>query len=456
MHHAQASRRAFLKHSAALTALGGSPFAVNLLTMGAAAAQSATDHKALVCVFLFGGNDQSNTVLPASGSSAFGPYATARGPLTLPLADQLALSPTLYDGPPLALHRALAPIKPLFDASRLAVVANVGTLTQPLTRQQWNDANPSVPVPYQLFSHSDQQGGWQTGRYDGPGATGWFGRLGDLLTASHNASSGLSMTLSIGGNAVMLAGNQTIQYQLYDSGAVKVWGLDWLYGSGVATTALRRLLTDARPQLLENELVKIQARAISTESLVNGALKNVTLNTVFPGSGLGRQLKMAARMIAARQALGQRRQLFFVQGGGFDFHDNLLNDQQARLADVAASMAAFQAAMDELGTAQQVTAFTASEFGRALQSNGRGSDHGWGGHQFVMGGAVRGRRIVGDWPTVALNGPEDAGQGRLIPTMAVDEFNATLAKWFGVADSDLPLVIPNIGRFARRDVGLFA
>jgi uncharacterized protein (DUF1501 family) len=450
--HQQLARRGFLRRCAGLAALGGTPFAANLLALGSAAALSATDHKALVCIFLLGGNDQSNTVVPTA-SAAYDAYRSARPELALPTPQLLALAPTSYSGPAIALNSALAPLKPLFDSQKLALLANVGALAAPITKAQWNQGESSVAVPYQLFSHADQQGAWQTGLPDRPSSTGWFGRIGDLTESAFNPGSGVSMSISVGGNAILMAGADTIQYQINPSGAVRVQALDGLYGSAAGATAVRRLMTDTRSVLLERELTKVSARAIGAESLVSNALAGVNLTTVFPGTGLGQQLKMVARLIGARGALAQRRQVFFVQAGGYDFHDNLVSDQNRLLRELADAMAAFYQATVALGVASQVTTFTASEFGRALQSNGRGSDHGWGGHQFVMGGAVRGKRVVGSFPTAALGGPEDAGQGRLIPTTSVDEVASTLGRWFGVPTSDMPTVVPNIGRFARPDLG---
>ncbi|HZF81151.1 MAG TPA: DUF1501 domain-containing protein, partial [Rubrivivax sp.] len=320
----------------------------------------------------------------------------------------------------------------------------------------WNNGAPTVPVPFQLTSHSDQTGAWQTGLPDRPSATGWFGRMGDLTAGAYNVGSGVSIAMSVAGNNALQAGDSTIQYQLTTQGAVKVAALNDLYGSAAGATALRRLMTDPRSHLFENEMAKISARAIASEAVVSSALAGVSLGVPFPNTNLGRQLQMVAKMIGARGALAQRRQLFFVQQGGYDFHDNLLSDQARLLKELADALAAFNAAMDALGVAQSVTAFTTSEFGRALQHNGRGSDHGWGGHHFIMGGAVLGNRVYGAFPTVALGGPEDSGQGRLIPTTAVDEYAATLASWFGVADGNLTSVLPNIGRFTRRNLGFLA
>ena len=448
--HHSASRREFLRHASRLSAVAGTPFALNLLAAGAASAQSVVDHKALVCIFLAGGNDQSNTVVPRSGSS-YASYQQGRPTLALAAADLLPINPTGFSGPALGLHPSLSALHPLFAQQRLALVANVGTLTVPITKAQWNAGNPTVPVPIQLFSHSDQQGAWQTGLPDRASQTGWQGRMGDLLASAYNAGSQVSMAMSVAGNNLMQAGNSTIQYQLTTDGAVRVAG-PILY-SNLGAAAMRQLMTESRAHLLEGELNRISARAISSEAIVSSALSGVSVPTTFPATGIGRQLQMVARMIAARAALGQRRQMFFVQHGGYDFHDNLLTDQATKLRELGDAMAAFYQATAALGVENQVTTFTASDFGRAFQHNGRGSDHGWGGHHFVMGGAVQGNRVYGQFPTVALNGPEDSGRGALIPTTSVDEYAGTLARWFGVSQSNLSLVLPNIGRFASSNLG---
>jgi uncharacterized protein (DUF1501 family) len=431
---------------------GAGSLAASLLAATGAAQAQAGDFKALVCINLAGGNDQSNTVLPIAGAD-YNHYVAARPTLALRPDQVLALPLAAYSGPPLALHGALAALAPLFGQGRVALLANVGPLAQPITQAQWNSGRPLVPVPFQLTSHADQTNAWQTGLPDRPSASGWFGRIGDLTATPYNPGSGVSIAMSVAGNNALQAGDETVQYQLTTDGAVKVQSLSYLYNSAAGAVALRRLLSDPRAGLLENELVKVSARALAAESLVSNALAASTMNTPFPGTGLGRQLRMVARMIAARGPLMQQRQLFFVQIGGFDFHDKLLADQGRLLKELGDAMAAFQAAIDALGLAQDVTAFTSSEFGRALQYNGRGSDHGWGGHHFIMGGAVLGNRVYGRFPTVALGGPEDAGQGRLIPSTSVDEYAATLARWFGVTDANLASVVPNIGRFANSNLG---
>ena len=446
-------RRHFLGRAAWMTAATGSPLAMNLLAMGAASAQTATDHKALVCIFLAGGNDQSNTVVPANGAG-YASYQQARPTLALPASQLLGISPVGYTGQALGLHPNLTGLKALFDQQRVAIVANVGPLSVPMTKAQWNNGSPTVQVPAQLTSHSDQQTAWQTAQPNNPSETGWLGRMGDLTASAFNAGSGVSIAMSMAGNNIMQAGDSTIQYQLTTQGAVKVRALNDLYRSAAGGVAMRQLMSDPRATLLENELVKVSARAINTEALVTNALASSAQAVgSFPSTGLGRQLQMVARMIAARSALGQRRQIFYVMHGGYDFHDNLLTDHGTKMQELSAAMASFYQATNTLGVANNVTTFTASEFGRALQHNGRGSDHGWGGHHFIMGGAVAGNRLYGQFPTVALGGPEDSGQGRLIPTTSVDEYAATLARWFGVSDSNMGIVMPNIARFANRNLG---
>ena len=449
-----AGRRDLLKRAAFITACSGSPFALNLLAMGSASAQTGGGgYKALVCVFLAGGNDQSNTVVPTS-NSAWNAYAQGRPGLAIAPSQLLAIQPVGYSGEPLGLHQSLGALKSMFDRQQVALLANVGTLTAPITKAQWNRGRSTIPTPAQLFSHADQQAAWQTGLTDRPSETGWLGRVGDLLASAFNPGSGVSIAMSVAGNNIMQAGNSTIQYQLTDRGAVKVSAVTLgLYNSAAGGTAARRLMTDSRDTLFENELVKVSARSINTETVVSNILAGTPEPSGFPDTRLGKQLRMVARMVAARGALSQQRQIFFVQQGGYDFHDNLLSDQANRLRDLSDSLAAFYQATVNLGVQNNVTTFTASDFGRALQSNGRGSDHGWGGHHFILGGAVAGNRVYGSMPQVALGGPQDAGQGRLIPTTSVDQYAATLATWLGVSPANLPYVLPNLGKFAAPNLG---
>lgn len=462
--HTHADRRLFLRQSAALGALAGSSLASNLALIGAAAAQSTSDYRALVCINLGGGNDNANTVVPVSPAE-YAAYAAARQSLALPTSALLPLNPTGYSGPTLALHPSLARLRGLFNSGQAAVMANVGTLAQPITKDQWDKRSPATQLPYQLFSHSDQSREWQTGIPDATSRTGWLGRAGDLLDALNNSP--VSICMSLGGNNMLQVGNKIVQYQLTTQGPIALRELDSPYG--INTPALRILLTDnARTNKMERELTAVARRAISTEAAVSVAIapsdapdpkdprKGTLTIPTFGGGNLGAQLRMVARMIAARKGLGHTRQIFYVSHGGYDMHSDLLTNHAKRLAEIDAAVSDFYLQTVALGVSDKVTTFTASEFGRALQSNGDGSDHGWGAHHFIVGGAVHGQRIFGQWPTVALKSNDDAGNGRLIPTTAVDQYTATLATWLGVGASQLSTVLPNIDRFASSDLGFFS
>lgn len=462
--HTHADRRLFLRHSAALGAMAGSSLVSNLALIGAAAAQSATDYRALVCINLGGGNDNANTVVPVSPTE-YAAYAAARQTLALPTSALLPLSPTGYNGPSLALHPSLLKLQGLFNSGKAAVMANVGTLAQPITKDQWDKRTPTTRLPYQLFSHSDQSREWQTGIPDAASRTGWLGRAGDLLDSLNNSP--VSICMSLGGNNMLEVGNKIVQYQLSAQGPIALRELDSPYG--INTPALRILLTDnARTNKMERELTAVARRAISTEGAVSYAIaptaapdpkdprKGTQPMPTFGGGTLGAQLRMVARMIAARKDLGHARQIFYVSHGGYDMHSDLIVNHAKRLAELDAAISDFYQQTVALGVSDQVTTFTASEFGRALQSNGDGSDHGWGAHHFIVGGAVHGQRIFGQWPTVALKSSDDAGNGRLIPTTAVDQYAATLATWMGVSANQLGTVLPNIGRFASSNLGFFS
>ena len=452
-----ASRRAFLKRGSALSlAASATPWALSLAAMGEAAAQSATDYKALVCVFLYGGNDYANTVVPYDQAS----YDLYRGFRSNIALDRTALASTLLaptqalpSGRQFALAPGLAPLMPVFDASRMAVVLNVGTLVQPTSKAQYTAK--SVPLPPKLFSHNDQQSYWQASSPEGA-TSGWGGRMGDLF-ASGNGSSTFTC-ISVSGNAVYLSGKSAVQYQVTTSGAVPVKGIkSALFGSTACSAALRGLMTAPRTHLLENEYSNVSRRSIDAGDQVTAALANASVTTAFPaGNNLGSQLKMVANLIAARNAVGAKRQVFLVSIGGFDNHDNMASAHPGLMTSVGDALAAFYQATADLGVANQVTTFTASDFGRTLLSNTDGSDHGWGSMHMVLGGSVLGKSYVGTAPALANNGPDDVGQGRLLPTTSVDQFGATLATWFGVSATDLASVMPNLGNFSSRNLGFMA
>jgi uncharacterized protein (DUF1501 family) len=466
------SRRAFLRRSSQLAIAGtATTFAMDLAAINEAAAFSAgNDYRALVCIFLYGGNDHNSTLIPFD-SANYDLYSAIRGGgagqtaggITLARSSlaATALTPSgnqvLTNNQQLALAPEMTRLKALFDAGRMAPVLNVGPLIAPLTKAQYQSQNLTAnPRPAKLFSHNDQQSTWQSSKPEGA-EEGWGGRMGDLAMSSN--TNALFTCISATGNAVFLSGQQALSYQVSTSGALAVNGVksNSLYGSTAASTALRTLMTQTSGHMLEAEYNRIAKRSIDSEGVVSAALSPINLATSFtPASGrnsLVEQLRIVARLIAARQTLGMKRQVFMVSMGGFDLHDNLITNQARLMGQLDFAMDAFYRATVELGVADKVTTFTGSDFGRTLSSNGDGSDHGWGSHHFVMGGAVNGGRYYGVAPTIELNGLDAVGQGRLIPTIAVDQYASTLANWFGVSASEMPSVAPNIGRFSSANLG---
>lgn len=463
------TRRAFLRRSTQLGLAGTAlPFALNLAAMGEAAAFTATDYKALVCVFLYGGNDYANTVVTYDDDS-YNKYATIRGGsgqagggIAIPKADLAAtlLNPAvpLAAGRQYAMHPAMTGMANLFNTGKAAVQLNVGPLIVPLTRTQYNGSNRTLyPIPPKLFSHNDQQSVWQSSSPEGS-TVGWGGNLGDLALSSNTNS--LFTCISVTGNAVFLSGDSALSYQVSTGGAIAINGVkNSVYGSTAVRSALTSLIQQTSPQVLENEYNRVTTRAVTAESQITSGLAGVTLATAFPSNNsLADQLKMVARLIGARSTLGSKRQVFMVSLGGFDLHDNLISQQPTLMKRVSEAMTAFYDATVELGVADKVTAFTASDFGRTLNSNGDGSDHGWGSHHFMVGGAVKGNAFYGKAPPVSnTNSTTDAndqwhvGQGRLLPSTSVDQYAGTLAKWFGVANSELAGVLPNLSHFGGAD-----
>jgi len=443
------SRREFLKRASALSFTGaGAPFALNLATIGAASAQAMGEYRAVVCLFLFGGNDHTNTIIPydpAEHTEYFNSrpeIAIAHGDLTAtsiaPVASQ--------GGRPFAFHPSLTSFKSLYDQGNLAVVSNVGPLIVPTTKTQYE--NRSVPLPPKLFSHNDQQSVWQANAAIGEGARlGWGGRMGDMLAAQNGLP--IFTAVSAAGNAVFLSGQQVLQYQMSTNGAISIAGISGnLFGSSNASNLYRQLITRNSPHLFEDELGQITSRSIAANSLLSSSLPPASQFTgAPPGNRLASQLNIIARMIYARTSLSTNRQVFFVSLGGFDNHDFLLDRHGQQLQTLNDAVGAFYGWLQEMTMENNVTLFTASDFGRTLTSNGDGSDHGWGSHHFVVGGAVQGGDVYGTFPQVAFGTNEDIRQGNLLPTTAVDQYAATFARWLGVADADVPDVLPNVVNF---------
>ncbi|MEP6484614.1 MAG: DUF1501 domain-containing protein [Rudaea sp.] len=463
------NRRDFLRNSLC-SALGGAGLYSalgNLQLVSAAARLNAyafDDYKALVCIFLYGGNDSLNTILPTSGQPHTD-YLALRGNLAQTTGLH-ALTPSsgggASDGANYALHPALPEIATLFNAGHAAIVANVGTLLYPTSQLQFQ--NGSIGVPPQLLSHNDQQAQWQTAHSDDANSNGWGGRIADLLHAANSGQVPMSVTVS--GTNLMQRGAIVNQYAIDPAGVSAVNYLGggdetWIIGDGPIAddkTAYNALIAGGtQAHVLERAFANASSRAITNYQFVSAALNSApTLTTTFPDTDLGNQLAMVAKLISVRSALGMSRQVFFVSAGNYDTHSDQIANQQDNLSELSQAVSAFYAATAEpaLNVANSVTAFTASDFGRTLQGNSTGTDHGWGGHHFVIGGAVQGKRFYGTMPSLkADNNPDDTGYGQIIPTLAVDQYAATLASWFGVASGDLSTVFPNLGRFAAPNLG---
>ncbi len=444
-------RRQFIRSCCAAVGSTGLLSAMaQLRLMGAVAGDSAgNDYKALVCLFLQGGNDANNLIIPYD-TAGYANYAAARTTLALPRDQLLPINPLTTDGRSYGIHGALGPLQELFGSGQLALLANVGTLVVPTTRAQYEAR--SVPLPPQLFSHNDQQVQWQSSVPDQPFSTGWGGRLADLTNA-FNENPSLSMSISLDGQNSFQVGSSVSQFAVNRTGVVNLTGINGDAGQ-VRLETLKSVLGQENENLFQTAFGGLTDSAIDTSALLGEALENgPEIATVFPEGRLGQQLGMIARLISIAPQFGLKRQVFFARLGGWDLHDTQIDAHASLLAEIAAGMKSFYGATVELGCEHSVTTFSASDFGRTFNTNGDGSDHGWGSHHMVMGGAVRGGDIYGTMPVLEINGPDDTGRGRWIPTTSVDEYAATLARWFGVGEADLPLVLPNLGRFAQPDLG---
>jgi uncharacterized protein (DUF1501 family) len=457
-----ASRRQFLRAAAATSIVGpGAGFALNLATMAAAQAQPAPGYRALICVFLNGGNDQSNMVL-ATDPGSWAEYRKARSSGTSPIAlaevgagnGVLPIVPnTLQMGRTFAVHPVMTGLVSQFNAGRVAVVPNVGTLVEPMTRADWNARTKRTPP--QLFSHNDQSSIWQAMRPEGA-RVGWGGRMGDLL-ASMNSNTNFT-AISAAGTVVFLSGETVLQYQANSNGATTIGGLTGsLFGSTSATNPMRAIVSGDRGNLFENAHTKVVKRAIDAQvALTTNMVPTANLPAPPENNGLANQLRTVARIIGARSALGMQRQVFFVNIGGFDTHDDQNHQHYWRMRHLSEAIDYFNALMadPDINAVNETTLFTASEFGRTLISNGNGTDHGWGAHHLVAGGAVRGKDFHGAFPSLDLNSDNYVDQGgRLLPQRSVDQYAGTLAKWFGLTASQIATVFPNIVNFASRDLG---
>lgn len=447
--------------SALFTAFGGKlslAHAAALASRGPSMLLHGSDYRALVCVYLYGGNDSFNMLVPTAGDP-YAHYATSRGGLALPPASLHALAPVAppSDGGSYGLHPSLPQLAALFNQanSPLAFVPNVGPLLYPITKSEYQ--NESVPVPEQLFSHNDQTTTWQLPAADYELRRGWGGRLADMFYSS-NPNQQLSMNISVDGENVFQAGNEVVPYFVGTDGAKDIGFIsqdeEWDADRRATFLALRDA---AHPHAMQREYARIMRRSMQNGQMINDALAGETpLATVFPESWLASQLQMVARLINVRATLGMQRQIFFVGLGSFDTHDTQLENQATLLGELDGALSAFHEATVEMGVAGSVTSFTASEFGRTTSINGDGTDHGWGSHHMVLGGEVNGGQFFGAMPNLAPDSSDDADWGQIIPTTAVDQYAATLSRWYGVPASEIATVFPNIGRFATADLGFMA
>ncbi|MDX1350100.1 MAG: DUF1501 domain-containing protein [Putridiphycobacter sp.] len=440
------SRRRFIK-AASLAALGLSAPASAMVQLKALNALMSAppvlpfgNYKALVFVFLHGGNDSYNMLAPKSNTE-YGHYATTRSNLAIPQNDLLGISSNDY-----GLHPSLAGMQQLFNNGDAAMLANIGTLIEPTTVAQYQ--NGSVPIPLGLFSHLDQYNHWQTAHPHMRTNKGWGGQIADLIGAT-NVNQNISMNISLAGSNLFQYGNNTVEFSMNKNGPE----LPFYYYDTWGNNEARRELTDSLLYHNYQDPFKKTYADTFKQSLEAGiefkqaidALPPFTTN--FSSSNISQELEMVAKTIAARNTLGFERQIFFVRHGGWDHHDDLLSRQASAMTQIDNAMVEFKSALDELGMFNDVTTFVGSEFARTLTSNGNGSDHAWGGNAMVMGGDVLGNQIYGTYPTLQIGGPQYLDGGVVVPTTATDSLFAELALWYGLTPSDLPTIFPNLGNF---------
>lgn len=446
------SRRGFIQVGAAsIGSLALRPFGL----LPALAQSSGSNYRALVCVFLFGGNDSNNTVIPMDDTS-FQAYTSIRGSLALSTSE---LTPTVYSASnaPYAFHGKLTEVASLFSSKELAVVANVGSLVEPLTRSQYQ--SQALPLPLNLFSHADQQLQWQTSIAQGNSPTGWAGRAADYIASQNINSSNFPTFLSVAGNSLEGSGLQTQPVALSPGASLSLTGFNNSAGSQARLNAVTNLLKTDTGVSLVQAANDIMANSISDATALTQALAKATaLKTQFPTTSIGAQLKQVAQIIQVQSYLGMNRQIFFCSLGGFDTHAGEFEAHDTLYPQLSQALAAFYNATQELGMAQNVTTFTESDFSRTFQpTTSDGSDHAWGSHHLVLGGAVQGGQIYGQFPTFELGGPNDTDtRGRWIPTTSIDQYGATLCSWFGIPSSALATVFPNLANFGSSNLGFLA
>jgi uncharacterized protein (DUF1501 family) len=457
------SRRRFLGQAscAALSSIPMLNMLLNLKLANHAAAQTAgSDRRTLVCIFLNGGHDSFNFLVPRD-TARHGVYSTSRGNLALPQASLRTLNQDGGDGQLYGIHPSCAGLQELFnglggDATkrRAAFVTNVGTLIQPTTKAQYLAEN--VPLPRALFSHSDQIDQWQTSVPQGlTQLSGWGGRAADVLHGAMNSGQ-TSMSISLSGNNLFQVGNNTQQFVVTQNGALTFSAPEGNPSPSnplaLKNAAHRSLIEQHYGNLMQESFAQLTKTSVDLQQYFQTLFTGFDegrLTTPFPsGNYVAANLRTIAKTIALREQLGLRRQTIFLSYGGWDHHGELLESQAGMLGILDGALLAFQKALEELGVAQDVITFTCSDFGRTLRSNGRGTDHAWGGNALVMGGPVQGGRVYGTFPNLALESGDDVGYGgRLLPTTSVDVFFAEMLRWFGVSSANMSYVLPNIANF---------
>ena len=459
------SRRQFLR-SASLASMAGisvSPFFLELNSVAALAqGTTASDYRALVCVYLQGGNDGHGTVI-ATDSDSYAAFTQARSgapSLAYPLADLLPITlQTPQSGRTFALNPYLTGVQNLFNAGRAAVVANTGTLVAPATKAQI--AANSVTLPDSLFSHFDQTAAWQAIASNGGSAehVGWGGAVADLIESMNTNS--MFTCISTAGIALFLSGQTSFQLNVTSAGPIPIYGLaNPLFGLPASANPLASILTADESNLFAKEYGVVVNRSTEAQATLASAMLPAGAGGVpnppqyldpmtnkLADNPLATSLQTVARIISGNSSLGVQRQIFYVQLGSFDTHDNQAVQHARLLTQLGQGLEYFDGVMTAAGLGNQVTTFTASDFGRTLTSNSDGTDHGWGSHHFVVGGAVQGQDMYGQYPVVGANQANDVGAGRLIPTTAVDQYAGTLARWFGLSDGQVRQVFPNFGNF---------
>ena len=451
------SRRKFLG-SVPCLAVGSSTLYSSLINlksltkMISSTTMSGGDYKALVCIMLSGGNDSFNMVIPR-GNTEYAEYAAARSNLAIPQADLLPISPTTTDGRTYGLHPNLTGLQQIFANGRAAFINNVGTMVEPVTKSMIESGGANLPLG--LFSHIDQAMHWQTAIPQDRSSIGWGGRMADILKEL-NTTEDISMNISLGGNNIFQRGEEVVEFATNNDGGVSIIGWDTPHPFfQLINEDVTDMMNKQYEDIFKDSYTGTLKRSVESNEVFNTAIENTApLTTQFAagaGNLISQDLRMVADSIAARETLGNKRQIFFVEMGGFDNHDELLGKHGGRMASLDRALTSFYAAMEELGVGDCVTTYTVSDFARTLSSNGNGTDHAWGGNAIVMGGAVKGREMYGDYPVLSVGSDLDLGNGRLLPTTSADSYFAELALWFGISPSDLSLILPNIGNFYSYD-----